>query len=82
MIIPTRKSIRLKRGHTYKEYVLKRNEDKASYDQLCKALKISLEEAREIYDKVFNLPLEKIGTMKEFPVTEPSEYGYWNGMST
>ncbi len=61
MIIPTRKSIKLKRGHTYEEYVIRRNAIRASYAELCPALKISFDEAREIYDKVYNLPLSQIG---------------------
>ena len=61
MIIPTRKSIRLKRGHTYEEFVIRNNATRTSYAELCPALKISFDEAREIYDKVYNLQLSQIG---------------------
>ena len=61
MIIPSRKSIKLKRGHTYEEFVIRNNAIRASYAELCSALKISFDEAREIYDKVYNLPLSQIG---------------------
>ena len=70
MIIPTRKSIKLKRGHTYEEFVIRNNAIRASYAELCSALKISFDEARKIYDKVYNLPLSQIGAWrdKERPV--------------
>ena len=61
MLIPTIKSIKLKRGHTYEEFVIRNNATRASYAELCSALKISFDEAREIYDKVYNLPLSQIG---------------------
>ena len=65
MIIPTRKSIKLKRGHTYEEFVIRNNAIRASYAGLCPALKISFDEARKIYDKVYNLPLSQIGEWRD-----------------
>ena len=74
MIIPTRKSIRLKRGFTYDDYVIKRNEIDTPYYELCHELNLTFDEAKVIYDKVFNIPLEKIGTIKK----PKSKYPYWN----
>ena len=65
MLIPTRKSIKLKRGHTCEEFIIRNNATRASYAELCSALKISFDEAREIYDKVYNLPLSQIGEWRD-----------------
>lgn len=64
MILPTRSSIRLNRGYTYKDYVIRRNAG-VPYYELCHALKISFEEAKASYDKTFNRSLEEIGEIKE-----------------
>ena len=61
MLIPTKRSIKLECGHTYEEYIIRYYAIRASYAELCSALKISFDEAREIYDKVYNLPLSQIG---------------------
>ena len=61
MLIPTKRSIKLECGHTYEEFVIRYYAIRASYAELCQALKISFDEAREIYDKVYNLPLSQIG---------------------
>ena len=61
MLIPTKYSIKLECGHTYEEFVIRYYAIRASYAELCPALKISFDEAREIYDKVYNLPLSQIG---------------------
>ena len=76
MIIPTKSTIRLKKGFTYSDYVIKRNEIDTSYFELCRKLKISLEQARAGYDKTFNLKLEDVGTISK-PKPKP-EYPYWN----
>lgn len=65
MLIASKKSVKLKPGHTYVEYILKRNETCASYDDLCAALKLKFPEARAIYDRVSDLQLEDIGEIRQ-----------------
>ena len=74
MIIPDKQSIRLKRGFTYDDYVIKRNEIDTPYYELCYELNLTFDEAKEIYDRVFNIPLEAIGAVKK----SKSKYPYWN----
>lgn len=76
MIIPTKSTIRPKKGFTYNDYVIRQNCIGASCNRLCRALKISMDELRTSYDKTFNLPLEAVGTIKK-PKPEP-EYPYRN----
>lgn len=59
--------IRLKKGYTINDYIIKRNEGMASYDTICKELKIKIDEARAIYDRIYNIPLSAIGTRRREP---------------
>ena len=65
MFKANKKDIKLKRGHTYEEFVIRYYAIRASYTEICSALKISFDEAREIYDKVYNLPLSQIGEWRD-----------------
>jgi len=58
-------SIALKRGHTFEEFVIANNSISTSYEDICKYLKITSGAARAIYDKIYNLPVEKIGAVKK-----------------
>lgn len=58
-----RERIELAPGRTYEEYMLKQNEQ-VPYYRICKALGLSLNEARRIYDKVYNQELGDIGRIK------------------
>lgn len=59
-----KRQVHLKRGHTYEEFVIAQNALTTSYDRLCEYLKISFEEAKAIYDNIYNLPIEAIGNTK------------------
>ena len=74
MLIISRTAIDLKDGHTYFEYLIKRNEDISTYPDIANALGITFDEAKAIYDRVFNIPLEAIGTIKK----PKPKYPYWN----
>ena len=57
-------SVKLKKGRTYEEFVIAQNAVNTSYDKLCDYLKISFETAKAAYDRVYMLPIEKIGEVK------------------
>ena len=59
-----RKSIKLKPGHTYEEYILLTNQDKP-YSLICEYLSINLNTARDIYDKISALDISDIGSIRE-----------------
>lgn len=59
-----KRQVHLKRGHTYNEFVIAKNATATSYDKLCDYLKISFEAAKAAYDRVYMLPIEKIGEVK------------------
>lgn len=59
-----KRQVHLKRGHTYNEFVIAKNATSTSYDKLCDYLGISFVEAREIYDGIYNLPIESIGNTR------------------
>lgn len=65
MFKANKKDIKLKRGHTFEEYIVRLNAMSATINEICKYLKISPDELRNIYDGVYNLPLEKIGAVKK-----------------
>ena len=52
---------KLNDGFTLNDYIIRANADKVSYDKLCDKLHITFEEAKESYDKTWNLPIEAIG---------------------
>lgn len=64
MVIYNKSSIRLKDGFEYEDYILKCNEIKSSYEEICDYLGLTFEEAGARYDRVFNLAIEDIGTIK------------------
>ena len=68
MIIYNKSSIRLKNGFEYEDYIIKANETKSSYDKICDYLGLTFEQARARYDRVFNLAIEDIGTIKHSTV--------------
>lgn len=68
MVIYSKSSIRLKNGFEYEDYILKANESKASYEEICDYLGLTFEQARARYDKVFNLAIEDIGTIESSAV--------------
>lgn len=49
-------------GFTINDYIIRANAEKVSYDRLCRALKLTFDEARAIYDRVWNVPLSAIGS--------------------
>ena len=57
-------TIKLNDGYTLNDYIIRANAEKVSYDRLCRALKLTFDEARAIYDKVWNIPLIAIGSIK------------------
>lgn len=63
-LIYEKSCIKLKPGRTYEEYILKHNE-LVPYFEICRLLNISFGQAREIYDRVWNLELEDIGTIEK-----------------
>lgn len=58
-----RSRIELKPGRTYEEFILKKNED-VVYSVICGCLGIGFLEARGIYDGIYNLSIDDIGTFK------------------
>ena len=58
-------SVTLNDGFTLNDYIIRVNADKVSYYDICQILKLKLREARAIYDKVWNVPLEDIGTPRK-----------------
>lgn len=68
IVIYNKSSIRLKNGFEYEDYILKCNEIKSSYDEICDYLGLTFEQARARYDRVFNLAIEDIGTVKRSAV--------------
>lgn len=58
-----RNRVDLKKGRTFEEFILKYNED-VEYSDICEYLSISVEEARAIYDRVYNMNIEDIGRVK------------------
>jgi hypothetical protein len=78
MVLLNPSSICLKRGHTYLEYIIKRNEVATPYADICAALGLTFYEARAIYDGISALELEDIGTLKKsalsYAVTTPSKF--------
>lgn len=58
-----RNRIELKSGHTYEEYILRKNEE-VPYSAICEYLNIDFETARNIYDKVSMLRPDEIGAIK------------------
>jgi helix-turn-helix protein len=69
-LAPAKSSIRLCKGRTYEEYIIRLNATKAPICDLCEYLKISFDELRKIYDRVYNVPLAKIGRLKRKAPTE------------
>lgn len=63
-LIYEKSCIKLKPGRTYEEYIIKRNEI-VPYFEICRLLNISFSQAREIYDRVWNLELEEIGIIEK-----------------
>lgn len=63
-LIYEKSCIKLKPRRTYEEYIIKRNE-LVPYFEICRLLNISFSQAREIYDRVWNLELEDIGTIEK-----------------
>ena len=63
-LIYEKSCIKLKPGRTYEEYIIKRNE-LVPYFEICRLLNISFSQAREIYDRVWNLELEEIGIIEK-----------------
>jgi hypothetical protein len=63
-LAPAKSSIRLCKGRTYEEYIIRLNATKAPICDLCEYLDITFDELRKIYDRVYNLPLSKIGRHK------------------
>lgn len=57
-------SVTLNDGFTMNDYIIRANAEKVSYDRLCRALKLTFDEARAIYDRVWNLPITAIGNHK------------------
>lgn len=56
--------VKLKAGHTYEEYIIKCNEC-VPYHKICKFLNISFDRAWEIYDGVYQLDIDDIGSVKK-----------------
>ena len=65
ILVFDKSSIRLKKGFTITDYIVKRNEKTTSYQTLCEYFNLSYSEVRAIYDRVWNIPLSRIGTLKE-----------------
>lgn len=63
-----RKSIELKPGRTYEEFILLENQD-VEYTYICQYLGIGFFEAREIFDKISHLCIDDIGTIKRKNLT-------------
>lgn len=60
-----RSQVKLKPGHSYEEYIIKRNELSASYSEIGELLTyLTFYDMRRIYDKVSALDLRSIGTLK------------------
>lgn len=64
MVIYSKSSIRLKNSFEYEDYILKCNEIKSSYEEICDYLGLTFEQARARYDRVWNLAIEDIGTIE------------------
>lgn len=65
MLTPSKSSVRLKKGHTYREFIIRLNAETTPICKLCNYLKLKPDEFRNTYDGVYNLPIEKIGTLKK-----------------
>lgn len=74
-LAPAKSSIRLCKGRTYEEYIIRLNATKAPICDLCEYLDITFDELREIYDRVYKLPLAKIGRLKRKAPTEVAASG-------
>lgn len=57
-------SIVLKDGFTYEDYIIKKNEVRTSYTDICEFLGLTLNQARTRYDRLSRLHLDDIGTIK------------------
>ena len=57
--------VELNDGYAMNDYIIRANAEKVSYYDICQILKLKLHEARAIYDKVWNVPLEDIGTPRK-----------------
>ena len=51
-------------GYTMNDYIIRVNAERVSYETICRVLKLTFDEARSIYDKVWNLPITEIGSHK------------------
>jgi len=78
MLIIPRARIELKDGHTYFEYLIKKNEGVSAYPDIANALGITVDEAKAIYDKVYHLKPKDIGTLKKLKYKPKPKYPYWN----
>ena len=56
--------VELNDGYTANDYIIRANAEKVSYETICRVLKLTFDEARSIYDKVWNLPMTAIGNHK------------------
>ena len=56
--------VELNDGFTMNDYIIRANAEKVSYETICRVLKLTFDEARLIYDKVWNLPITAIGQHK------------------
>jgi hypothetical protein len=64
MVIYSKSSIRLKNGFEYEDYIIKANEIKSSYEEICDYLGLTFEQVSSRYDRVWNLAIEDIGTIE------------------
>lgn len=58
-----RRSVELKPGRTYEEFILLKNQD-VVYPRICEYLSIDFDTARDIYDKVSHLDIDEVGTIR------------------
>lgn len=53
-----------KDGFTYEDYIIKKNEVKTSYIEICEFLGLTLNQARTRYDRLSRLELDDVGALK------------------
>lgn len=70
IVIYNKSSIRLKDGFEYEDYILKCNEIKSSYEEICDYLGLTFEQARARYDGIFNLRIRDIGAIRRGAVAK------------
>ena len=63
LFVPRAETVELNDGYTMLDYIFKRNEESAELRELMSYFKLSIDQCREIYDRIYNLDIDDIGRL-------------------